>query len=201
MLTSLPEFDLLIIMGGLMGAYEDDAYPWLSSEKALIREAIVLRRKVLGICLGAQLIAAAMGAKVYRNTHAEIGFHPITVTDDLHEWFPGPGKRFQLFQWHGDTFDLPAGARLIATSENTKHQAFSIGHHVLALQFHPEMDSNLVKGLLDNEYLRESESPWKQSPGTIVQYLGCTLAGKELLFRFLDKLTSNADGEGGEKAG
>jgi len=190
-LTALPEFDLLVIMGGLMGAYEEDTYPWLIREKILIREAIENNSKVVGICLGAQLIASAMGAGVYKNTNAEIGFHPVIIPGNNDEWFPESGNGFNVFQWHGDTFDLPEGARLIATSENVKNQAFIIGNNTLALQFHPEMDQNIVEGLLCEAYDKEKASPWKQKQETIRQNLDCTTHGKQLLFYMLDKITSN----------
>lgn len=193
-LTSFPDFDLLIIMGGLMGAYEEDAYPWLIHEKALIREAIAGNRKVFGICLGAQLIASAMGAKVYKHTNAEIGFHLVKTSDDKSEWFSQSDKEFRVFQWHGDTFDLPRGARRIATSENVKNQAFTLGDNVVALQFHPEMNQHIIEGLLDKAYTGEPPSSWKQSPRAIRQFLHCVAPGRQMLFDLLDKITRNKDG-------
>lgn len=189
-LNSLPEFDILIIMGGMMGAYEDETYPWLKTEKRLIREAIDSGKKVLGICLGAQLIASALGARVYKNDHVEIGFHHITPLETSPPAFFVGGEEFCFFQWHGDTFELPGGACLIATSSQVKNQAFKYGENVTALQFHPEMDSNIIEGLLTKSYDSEADSPWKQSVESIKAQLQTAGTGRTLLFRLLDEMTS-----------
>ncbi|MFH1119409.1 MAG: type 1 glutamine amidotransferase [Bacteroidota bacterium] len=189
-LTTMPDFDLLIIMGGMMGAYEEHEYPWLITEKRLIREAIEGGKKVIGICLGAQLIASALGAKVYKNVHAEIGFHHIVPVGIQPGILPGIQENLQVFQWHGDTFDLPAGACLIATSENIKNQAFTYGANTYAIQFHPKMNENIVEGLLESAWDREPSSPWKQSRESIRSMLGFTLQGRALLFNLLDAITT-----------
>ncbi|MBK6964559.1 MAG: type 1 glutamine amidotransferase [Bacteroidales bacterium] len=189
-LNSLPEFDLLIIMGGLMGAYEEETYPWLKTEKRLIREAIDSGKKVLGICLGAQLIASALGARVYKNDHAEIGFHHVKPVKDSQSALFASGKEHSFFQWHGDTFELPEGACHIATSSQVKNQAFSYGNNVTALQFHPEMDSQIIEGLLKRSYDSEAASPWKQSVNSIKEQLQLVGNGRSMLFRLLDEMTS-----------
>lgn len=189
-LNSLPEFDLLIIMGGLMGAYEEETYPWLKTEKGLIREAIGIGKKVLGICLGAQLIASALGARVYKNDYAEIGFHPVIPVKNSESALAATGNELSFFQWHGDTFDLPDGACLIATSSQVKNQAFSYSNNVTALQFHPEMDNNIIKGLLEKTYDSEAASPWKQSVSSIMEQLQLVSNGRIMLFRLLDEMTS-----------
>ncbi|GAA7758799.1 MAG: glutamine amidotransferase [Burkholderiaceae bacterium] len=132
--------DLLVVLGGPIGVYETEAYPWLEAEIAVIRDRLHAQRPMIGACLGAQLIAAAAGARVYPGTR-EIGWAPITPTE--------AGRRsplaalaeadWQVLHWHGDTFDLPAGAELLASTAATPHQAYAIGSHVLALQFHPEV--------------------------------------------------------------
>lgn len=190
-LSMMPDFDLLIIMGGMMGAYEEETYPWLIQEKKIIREAVKSNRKVLGICLGAQLIASAMGAHVYKNVHSEIGFHSIQPTTHQlsREWFSGISQGAEMFQWHGDTFDLPENAHLLASSEHVKHQAFVIGNNTIALQFHPEMNEHIVEGLIHSAYNQESPSPWKQSTEIIKQKMQCVQFGKQFLYQLLDKLT------------
>jgi GMP synthase-like glutamine amidotransferase len=136
----IDEVDLLIIMGGPMSVNDEDAHPWLKEEKALIRKAIHHGKALLGICLGAQLIASALGAAVRRNTFKEIGWFPVERTISN----PAPGvyavlpDRVEAFHWHGETFDLPQGARHIARSEACENQAFALGERVLALQFHLE---------------------------------------------------------------
>ena len=164
-------------------------------EKELIREAINNNRKVLGICLGAQLIASAMGARVYKNNYAEIGFHPVKTTGPGNQWFSGADHPLSMFQWHGDTVELPEGACLIATSENVKNQAFIMGDNVLALQFHPEMDSNIINGLLNKSYHDEELSPWKQCPEMIRQNMHNTDDGKRLLFKLLNKITQTIENQ------
>ena len=134
-LPKLSDFDWLIILGGPMAAYEENKYSWLSAEKKFIRAAIESNKYVLGICLGGQLIANAMGAKVYANKLKEIGWFPITKTNDIASWLD-PDQT--LLCWHGDCFDLPESAISFATSDITKHQGFCLGPRVWALQFHLE---------------------------------------------------------------
>lgn len=175
----------------MMGAYEDESFPWLSIEKKIIREAIEKGRKVLGICLGAQLIAASLGARVYKNKHPEIGFHEVKPLQNFPAVFSDTGGDLKFFQWHGDTFDLPDGACLIATSENVKNQAFTWKNNVTALQFHPEMDSFIINGLLRNAYESEPDSPWKQSIESIIIQMNKIETGRIMLFRLLDKITAD----------
>lgn len=191
--NTLPEFDLLIIMGGKMGAYEEDIHPWLRTEKQIIRETIASGKKVMGICLGAQLIASAMGAAVYKNRHPEIGFHEISAVQPSSPLLKTPVTGSRYFQWHGDTFDLPEGACLIATSDQVKNQAFTLNDNVLALQFHPEMDEKIVQGLLDSEHHRVEPSPWLQSKSEITDQLSLVNEGRNLLFTLLDELTSSPE--------
>lgn len=138
--------ELLVVLGGPIGAYEDDLYPVLEVEKALIRERISAGRPVLGICLGAQLIAAALGSRVYPSTK-EIGWAPVELSpagarSPLAE-LTGP-----VLHWHGDTFDLPAGAIHLASTPACRNQAFAIGAHVLGLQFHPEVPGEAIESWL-----------------------------------------------------
>jgi GMP synthase (glutamine-hydrolysing) len=135
--------DLLVVLGGPIGVYDNAEYPFLDDEIACIRERINAGKPILGICLGAQLMAAALGARVYPGTNgAEIGWFPLHATPAAQppEWFApllAPGLR--VCHWHGDTFDLPNGALHLAQSKRYAHQAFSFGDSALALQFHPEV--------------------------------------------------------------
>ena len=122
-------FDWLIVMGGPMNVNQYRDFPWLKAEKRVVREAVAAGKRVLGVCLGAQLIADALGGKVYQNAEREIGWFPITAVPE--------GK--SVFHWHGDTFSLPPGAVWLARSEACEHQAFAVGARVLGLQFHLEM--------------------------------------------------------------
>ncbi|RXZ36806.1 glutamine amidotransferase [Oxalobacteraceae bacterium CAVE-383] len=143
--------DLLVVLGGPMGVYETEAYPYLLDEIGIIKKRIAKRLPTLGICLGAQLIAAALGARVFPGTAKEIGWAPVIVTPEgqrspLSVLGVGAveGKAPAVLHWHGDTFDLPAGAIRLASTTDYANQAFSLEKHVLALQFHLEMQPAAV---------------------------------------------------------
>jgi GMP synthase (glutamine-hydrolysing) len=142
-LNAAERCDLLLVMGGPIGVYETAAYPFLADEIAIIRSRLSARKPTLGICLGGQLMAAAAGARVYPGTSgAEIGWKPITYSGagKIPEWFsPLLAPDLAVFHWHGDTFDLPAGAQPLAATDLYANQAFTIELNALALQFHPEV--------------------------------------------------------------
>lgn len=135
--------DLLIVMGGPIGVYEEHDYPFLKDEIALIRQRLAARKPTLGVCLGAQLMAAALGARVYPGPNGkELGWFPLQPISDQAppSWFaPLLADGLQLLHWHGDTFDLPAGVHHLASSKLYPNQAFAVGDFSLALQFHPEV--------------------------------------------------------------
>lgn len=145
-LPPVADIDLLVIMGGPMGANDEAHYAWLQAEKRFIADCIAAGKAVLGICLGAQLIASALGARVYRNTQPEIGWFPIQASTDAAEQ-PLP-QTLEAFHWHSDTFDLPVGAELLACSAACRHQAFRIGANVLGLQCHLESTPETVQELV-----------------------------------------------------
>jgi GMP synthase (glutamine-hydrolysing) len=137
----------LIVLGGPMSANDDERFAHLATETEIIREAIARDMPVLGICLGAQLMARALGARIHRNPVKEIGWYTVEPTtagreDPLLAAFAGPQR---IFQWHGDTFDLPTGAVHLARSADCEHQAFRYGHKAYALQFHLEVDEPLIR--------------------------------------------------------
>jgi GMP synthase (glutamine-hydrolysing) len=140
--------DLLIVLGGPVGVYEQAAYPWLSDELALLRTRLAARRATLGICLGAQLMAAALDTAVYPGHNGkEIGWSPLTPGDAPVANDASPDERLaplfvpgvEVLHWHGDTFDLPAGATRLAGTPLYSNQAFAIEDFALALQFHAEV--------------------------------------------------------------
>ena len=145
-------FDLLAVMGGPMGVHDDAKYPWLAEEKRFIEHAIGEGKRVLGICLGAQLIADVMGARVYKNLHREIGWFPVRRTAGAGACAIGRSlpESFYAFHWHGDTFDIPVGAVQIAGSDACKNQGFVWEDRVAALQFHLEATAESVVALIDN---------------------------------------------------
>ncbi len=140
----LREYTHVVILGGPQGVYEADRYPYLKTEMELIQNAISLKKSVLGICLGAQLIAAAFGARVYP-FEKEIGWYEVENLG--FELMP---KKLTVFQWHQDTFDLPKDARLLFTGKTVKNQGFAI-KSALALQFHLEVKKETVRNWLQNE--------------------------------------------------
>jgi GMP synthase-like glutamine amidotransferase len=139
------EFAATIVMGGPMGAYDDGAHPWLAAEKRLLRDAVESDHPVWGVCLGAQLVAAALGASVYRGARPEVGLLPVELTAAAatDEVFAAAPPRFPTLQWHGDTFDLPAGATLLARSPAYPNQAFRY-RRSYGLQFHLEVTPELA---------------------------------------------------------
>jgi len=131
--------DVLVILGGNMGVYETAAHPWLVPEMAAIAARLAEKRPTLGLCLGAQLMAAALGARVRKGAAGqEIGWRELTLTEAGAQSPLAPLGGMRVMQWHGDTFDLPAGALHLAASATYANQAFSAGPHALALQFHLE---------------------------------------------------------------
>jgi GMP synthase-like glutamine amidotransferase len=141
-------YDVLLIMGGFMSVNDEEHFPWLKQEKNFIAEAIQLNKKVIGICLGSQLIASALGARVYPNYEKEIGFFPIAFNTNYQLLKDVPQLAY-AFHWHGETFDLPEGAELIACSKGCLNQAFVV-KNALALQFHLEVNEPLIKDFLSH---------------------------------------------------
>jgi len=148
-LPQLNGLDLVIAMGGPMSVNDESTLPWLLSEKRFVREAVERGIAVLGICLGAQLVASALGARVYRNSQTEIGWFPIEATPSTTKTFRFPEKCI-VFHWHSETFDLPSGAVRLAKSAICENQAFQIAQHVIGLQFHLETTPESARALLDN---------------------------------------------------
>jgi GMP synthase-like glutamine amidotransferase len=147
-LPAATDVDLLVVMGGPMSVNDEADYPWLVDEKALVADAIVNDRAVLGVCLGAQVIASALGYSVFKNREPEIGWFPIQPTVEGEAM--GLSGSSRVFHWHGETFDLPAGATLLASSAGCANQAFAIGPRVLGLQFHLEVTPADVRRMIEH---------------------------------------------------
>ena len=151
-LPPVEDFDWLIVMGGPMGVSDEDQYPWLRAEKAFVKEAIAAGKIVLGICLGAQLIADILGGRVYKNQHREIGWFnikwaPEAAESILAEAVPGEAE---VFHWHGDTFEIPEGARRLASSAACVNQGFIKSDRIVGLQFHLETTKQSAAALMEN---------------------------------------------------
>ncbi len=174
--------DMLVIMGGPMGVYEEDKYPWLAAEKAYIRSCIDAGKPVLGICLGAQLIASVLGARVYPNDQKEIGWFPVQFHADI---APSPTT---VLHWHGDTFDLPENAQHLAETPVCRNQAYIYREKVIGMQFHFEITMDALEGMIRH-------CGHELIPAACVQSAADIRAGahhiahtNELMFRLLDRL-------------
>ena len=151
-LPHIEDFDWLVVMGGPMGVHDEDTYPWLIKERRFIEQSISLKKVVIGVCLGAQLIADVLGARVYGNSYKEIGWFPVTLTSeaDNSRTFNNVPRRFAAFHWHGDTFDIPQGGSRLAESEACPNQAFEYNGRVIGLQFHLESSAGSIDRLIGN---------------------------------------------------
>jgi GMP synthase-like glutamine amidotransferase len=141
-------YDWLIVLGGPMGVYQQEKYNWLTIEKEFIKQSIEQNKTVIGICLGSQLIASALKAKVYPNKEKEIGWFPINVSEAIINPLFNNEKCYTVFHSHGDTFDLPQNAALLASSEACANQAFIYSDKVIGLQFHLEVTENSLKQMI-----------------------------------------------------
>jgi GMP synthase-like glutamine amidotransferase len=140
------DFDALLAMGGPMGAGDDAEHPWLAAERQLVREAVEGGRPFLGVCLGVQLLAAALGARVYEAERPEVGLLEVELTDEGRDdpLFAGVGDLPVTLQWHGDTFDLPHGAVRLARSPMAENQAFRVRECAYGIQFHLEVTGEMA---------------------------------------------------------
>jgi GMP synthase (glutamine-hydrolysing) len=159
-LPKLDGFTHIVFLGGPMNVYEEDRYPFLRDEDLFIKEAIQRGKTILGICLGAQLIAKALGAKVFRAPMKEIGWYDVSLTDEgtKDPLFSSLPKKFSVFHWHEDTFEIPKSGKLIATSSSVPHQAFRYGEKVYGLQFHLEVTQDIIREWMET-YEEEFEGP------------------------------------------
>ncbi len=149
--NSLSDVSSVIVLGGPMNVYEEDKYPFLKQEDEFLKEAIEKDLPTLGFCLGAQLIAKAKGARVKQNHQKEIGWFKVSLADNSSNdpLFQGFQREFDVFQWHGDTFDIPDGAVKLAESELCPNQAFRVGKNIYGLQFHVEVTDEMIYQWID----------------------------------------------------
>lgn len=181
------DFDALVMMGGPMSVNEEGSYPYITRELELVNTFIGGGRKVFGVCLGAQIMAKALGAKVYAGPEKEIGWHDIELTEDgirdplmkklaVHPRAGDFWKRFRVFHWHGETFDIPAGAKRLAKSALYPNQAFRYGDDAYAFQFHIEVKKEMIYEWLrdeqvDNHQLRNmTEAVYEEYAGRATNF-------------------------------
>jgi len=160
--------DFLLVMGGPMNIYQDREHPWLRDERAFIAAHIAAGKPAIGVCLGSQFLADALGARVIQNPQVEIGCFPVEFTAEARTRFPFLPASLPVTHWHGDTFEFPAGALLLASSVACVNQGFLHGDRVLALQFHPEVT-------------RDDLAAWLQAFGTDLQPANYVRSGEEIL--------------------
>jgi GMP synthase-like glutamine amidotransferase len=184
-------FDWLIVMGGPMNIYEYARYPWLKEEKALIRAAIGAGKRVLGICLGAQLVADVLGGQVARNAQQEIGWFPVKLNaagraSKVFSEFPDD---FQAFHWHGDTFAIPPGLDCLMSSEACANQAYaSRDGRVVGIQFHLEVTAANARVWFEHE--RPQPAVYVQTPEEILRELPYFAGNNRLMLRLLDRMAT-----------
>jgi GMP synthase-like glutamine amidotransferase len=181
--------DWLVIMGGPMSVHEHERYPWLKLEIAFIRQAIEQSKVVLGICLGAQLIARALGVQVSRGEHPEIGWFPVRINRHAAQkiGFDFLPEEITPFHWHQETFDIPSGAMHLASSTLFPNQAFLFKDRVLALQFHLEMDFAAIQEIIQHSGEAPSPEEYIQHASTILENKQPISANNELMCKILDK--------------
>lgn len=185
----LGSFDWLVVMGGPMGVYDEAEYPWLAGEKRFVRNAIATGKIVLGVCLGAQLIAAATGGEVSKNPQKEIGWYQVSLAGDAKS---SPvlsvlPEKFMAFHWHGDTFAIPPGARRLAFSDACANQAFEFGR-AIGLQFHLETSPGSMERLIENCRGELVKGPFIQDVDTMRSGSPNFDGIKKLLYQLLDRI-------------
>jgi GMP synthase (glutamine-hydrolysing) len=169
-LPSPGAFDWLIVMGGPMSVHDEGAHPWLAREKRFLRASLDAGTRVLGICLGAQLLAEALGARVRPARAREIGWFPVTLTPEARGLgaLAGLPERWEVFHWHGEAFDLPRGGARLASSDACENQAFAYGSYALAFQFHPEATRRSVEELIRHSGHEITDGPYMEPPAAML---------------------------------
>jgi GMP synthase (glutamine-hydrolysing) len=189
------EYDFLVVMGGPMNIYDYNKHPWLSGEKKAIEHGVTQGKAMLGVCLGAQLMAHVLGGPVSKNPLPEIGWLPVDQTPDakdspIFKHFP---ERYTAFHWHGDTFALPPGATLMADTQGCANQAFVYGGNVVGLQFHIETTVESMEALIENCAHEIVRGPYVQDAETMRAEAKEHLRPmRPLLYGMLDAITREA---------
>ena len=192
-LPLIDDIDWLIIMGGPMGIYDEDKYPRLSEEKEFIRLAIAANKVVLGICLGAQLLSDALGGRVRPGKNKEIGWFPVSKTEagKSSALLSSMPDQMNVFNWHGDQFEIPVGCHHLAESEVCPSQILLFNDRVIGIQFHFEATEKSIRSMLANvRYELVEDEPFVQSEAEIISGFSNCMLGNRIMFSLLDKLAA-----------
>lgn len=189
------DFDLLIVMGGPMSANDDWKHRYLAGEKRLIERSIRSGKAVLGVCLGAQLIASALGARVFKNRYREIGWFTVEVTEEGRDspFFGSMPSRPEVFMWHEETFDLSDGARKTVRGGACENQAFVCGRNIVGLQFHLELTREQVRGMIRDNPSAIGCGKYVQSPAALVGRPRMFAAANRMMDGVLSGITESID--------
>jgi GMP synthase-like glutamine amidotransferase len=193
-LPALEDFDFLVIMGGPMSANDESRFAWLADEKKWIAGALRGQKTTLGVCLGAQLVAQVLGARVYRNREKEIGWFPVRLTPEAADsnLFSELPAEMTVLHWHGETFDLPNGGVRLAESDLCRNQAFEIGGRILGLQFHLEVQPEGLEDLIQYAAVDLERGPAVQRTGVMRTSAHFSKELRPTLFTILDRLAEAA---------
>ena len=191
-LPEISDFDLLVVMGGPMSVHDTAIHPWLKDEKKFIHASVSSGKNVVGICLGAQLIAEVLGSRVRSNGEREIGWHRIFRSDEssgagIFDVIPDGSE---VFHWHGETFDIPHGAVHGFSSDCCRNQAFLFDKRVLGLQFHLEVTPHLLHEMIDNCRGELLPSEYVQEEELIISGMKHIRENNSVMYALLDKLDS-----------
>lgn len=194
---SIPhDFDCLIIAGGSQHVYEEDKYPWLVMEKQFIARAVEDQKYIFGICLGAQLLAEALGGKVFFNEFEELGWYDVSLTPAglasfVFDMIP---ERFTIFQWHSDHYTLPPGAVRLASSAAAENQAFiSANGRVVGIQFHPDFDCGSIQHMVRTTMDKWPSGPYVTKQNELIQKTGRMREPAWLMNQMLDNFTAKME--------
>jgi len=194
LIPPIEHIDWLVVMGGPMSVHDEEKFQWLKIEKEFIRKCIDANKTVIGICLGSQLVAEALGARVFKNTFPEIGIMPVEWTEEaqanfLFNHFP---KSQNVFHWHGDTFDLPARSIHLAKTNPCRNQAFIFRNNIIGLQFHPEVNDLLIRDMISGSSEELVNGKYIQPEEEILSNEFLLDENRKLLYTFLDKLSDQS---------
>ncbi|HET6463288.1 MAG TPA: type 1 glutamine amidotransferase [Candidatus Krumholzibacteria bacterium] len=180
------DVEALVVMGGPMGVHDDADYAWMKGEKQLIGSVLEAEKRVFGVCLGAQMIAHVSGARVYRNRFQEIGWFPVEATREGVSRLELP-RSFATFHWHGDTFQLPAGAVNLVRTDACEHQMFMVGERVVGIQFHLEVTAADVASMCAHGGHDLPEGPYVQTVEKMRSFTDEYESSHQLMVTLLDR--------------